>query len=53
MKKAINLATLQKEFIVEDWLVVGDVSCLNGEVYRSFLVQQLLTAVATLAEYGC
>lgn len=41
-----NLAT-EKEFIVQNWLSTGYVSCLNEASYRSFLVQQLMTAVAT------
>lgn len=50
MKKAINLVkrcSLQKEFIVENWLSTGYVSCLNGGSCRSFLLQQLMTAAAT------
>lgn len=39
----------EKEFIVEDWLSVGDVSYLSGdsEVGKSLLAQQLMTAAAT------
>ncbi|APR98577.1 AAA family ATPase [Wolbachia endosymbiont of Folsomia candida] len=52
MKKAIDLSKWcapQKEFVVEDWLSIGDVSVLKGEheVGKSLLAQQLMTAVAT------
>lgn len=52
MKKATDLSKWcapHKDFIVEDWLAVGDVSFLKGEreVGKSLLVQQLMTAVAT------
>ncbi|APR99004.1 AAA family ATPase [Wolbachia endosymbiont of Folsomia candida] len=41
-----NLPT-EKEFIVQDWLAVGEVSFLKGEceVGKSLLAQQLMTAV--------
>ncbi|WCR59246.1 MAG: hypothetical protein PG978_000682 [Wolbachia endosymbiont of Ctenocephalides felis wCfeF] len=39
----------EKEFIIQDWLSIGDVSYLSGdfEVGKSLLVQQLMTAAAT------
>ncbi|WP_265026478.1 AAA family ATPase [Wolbachia endosymbiont (group A) of Bibio marci] len=39
----------EKEFIIQDWLSIGNVSYLSGdyEVGKSLLVQQLMTAVAT------
>lgn len=51
MKKTTDLSKWcapEKEFIVEDWLSVGDISFLKGErgVGKSLLAQQLMTAVA-------
>jgi RecA-family ATPase len=39
----------EKEFIVQDWLSLGEVSFLKGEreVGKSLLAQQLMTSVAT------
>lgn len=58
MKKAIDLAKWcapQREFIVKDLLSVEDISFLKGErgVGKSLLAQQLITAVATMAQYEC
>lgn len=38
----------EKEFIIQDWLSVGDVTYLSGdfEVGKSLLAQQLMTATA-------
>ncbi|MDD9335069.1 MULTISPECIES: AAA family ATPase [Wolbachia] len=39
----------EKEFIIQDWLSLGEVSFLKGEreVGKSLLAQQLMTSVAT------
>lgn len=50
MKKAIDLTKwCAPQFVVKDWLAIGNVSFLKGEreVGKSLLAQQLMTAVAT------
>lgn len=54
MIKAIDFSTLKnsspyKEFIMQDWLAIGSLSSFFGErgTNKSFLVQELMTAIAT------